>query len=225
MQLQVDSSSVIVFDLDDTLYKEVDFVASAYQEIARLIAPAEASHLFQEMWECYLQKRDTFAWLIEQYAPNYTISELVEIYRFHTPRLELPKESLDLLTQLKSHAVTLGVITDGREKTQMNKLHALGIVDMFDKIVISEAFGSEKPCEANYLAVQSAYPEANFLVYIADNPRKDFVAPNKLGWTTIGLKDDGRNIHTQNIEVPIQHRPQHTIGVLSDISVVVRNGF
>jgi putative hydrolase of the HAD superfamily len=34
-------------------------------------------------------------------------------------------------------------------------------------------------------------------VYVGDNPAKDFIAPNQLGWITIGLRGNSRNIHTQ----------------------------
>ena len=41
---------------------------------------------------------------------------------------------------------------------------------------------------------------ANRYVYVGDNPVKDFVAPNELGWMTVGLKAGVRNIHTQVFE-------------------------
>ncbi len=41
-------------------------------------------------------------------------------------------------------------------------------------------------------------PAAEY-VYVGDNPKKDFIAPNSLGWLTIGLRDDGRNIHKQDL--------------------------
>jgi len=47
--------SVVVFDLDDTLYKEVNFVYSAYEHLAKLFYPylkkdihAEMKKLFRE---------------------------------------------------------------------------------------------------------------------------------------------------------------------------------
>ena len=33
-----------------------------------------------------------------------------------------------------------------------------------------------------------------------DNPQKDFIAPNRLGWATIGLLDSGSNIHGQKLD-------------------------
>ena len=43
-------NKVVVFDLDDTLYKEIDFLKSAYKEIATSIGNPE---LIQQMLEWY----------------------------------------------------------------------------------------------------------------------------------------------------------------------------
>ena len=37
-------------------------------------------------------------------------------------------------------------------------------------------------------------------VYVGDNPRKDFLAPNSLGWFTVGIRSSGRNIHPQELD-------------------------
>lgn len=47
--------------------------------------------------------------------------------------------------------------------------------------------------------------------------KKDFVAPNRLGWRTVCLKDDGRNIHSQNIEIAEVQKPQFIIDKLTDL--------
>ena len=89
-------------------------------------------------------------------------------------------------------------------------------MDWIEDVVISEEFGSEKPCEANYLYFEKKYPDYRF-TYIADNLKKDFVAPNRLGWRTVCLKDDGRNIHSQNIEIAEVQKPQFIIDKLTDL--------
>ena len=35
---------------------------------------------------------------------------------------------------------------------------------------------------------------------MGDNLKKDFLTPNRLGWQTVCLRDDGRNIHKQDGE-------------------------
>jgi putative hydrolase of the HAD superfamily len=54
-------------------------------------------------------------------------------------------------------------------------------------------------------------------VYIADNTQKDFITPNKLGWTTICLLDKGQNIHKQNFELSNEYLPKFTINSFEEI--------
>lgn len=220
MLLKVDKSTVVVFDLDDTLYKEIDFVYSAYAHICdSLIEPQQSASAFNQMVEAYHRGDDVFLQLKEQFKLSIAIVDLVQIYRFHPPQIKISKGGRELLTQLNVHGCRLGLITDGRERTQRNKLRALGIEPFFGGIVISETFGSEKPDERNYRFFENKYPSCRF-IYIADNFRKDFVTPNRLGWTTIGLVDDGRNIHSQLIDVPSENKPHHLVPSL--LSIVVK---
>lgn len=55
---------------------------------------------------------------------------------------------------------------------------------------------------------------------IGNNVIRDFVAPNQLGWTTICLRDDGRNIHKQ---IPISHemKPQYEISSFRELYKLV----
>ncbi len=90
------------------------------------------------------------------------------------------------------------MITDGRTITQKNKLFALGINNLFEKIIISEDFGSEKPSILNYQIFEETFPDNHFS-YIGDNTKKDFIAPAKLGWKMYCIKDDNSNIHKQDL--------------------------
>lgn len=220
MNLNVDKSTVVVFDLDDTLYKEIDFVYSAYDHICGLLLePHESTIAFPQMTEAFHRGEDVFLQLKEQFKLDIEILELVEIYRFHFPKIQLAEGARELLAQLNTCGCRLGIITDGRELTQRNKLRALGIEQSFCSIVISESFGSEKPDERNFRVFEDKFPGCRF-VYVGDNFRKDFVTPNRLGWTTIGLADDGGNIHSQSIEVPSENLPQHLISSLKSIVVI-----
>ncbi len=205
----------VVFDLDDTLYKEIDFLRSAYRFIAQQLCPEAADQLAEEMWCRYGQGQDVFAWL-EALHPEVSKQQLLDWYRYHTPTIALSPDALQLLEHLTQHHAKIGLITDGRSRTQRNKIAALHLTRFLsspEAVVISEEFGSEKPSEANYRHFEQLYPSHSY-VYIADNPRKDFLAPNRLGWLTIGLRDNGRNIHPQTATTP-EHQPQAWVDTLS----------
>lgn len=218
MDIKVDENSVIVFDLDDTLYKEMNYVKSAYRYIAKAIEEECGINYFTLLWQGFQNGESAFDLLVERYS-NWSTQKLVETYRYHSPTIELETGTKEFLYKLKAKKAVLGVITDGRSRTQRAKLRALGINDLLSHIVISEELGSEKPCEANFSVFEELFPKRRYF-YIGDNISKDFVTPNKLGWETIGVRDDGRNIHPQSVEVPNEFLPSNFVQALSCIKVV-----
>ena len=61
-------------------------------------------------------------------------------------------------------------------------------------------------------------------VYVGDNPMKDFLWPNRLGWVTIQLIDDGRNVHSQQVSLPSDdYRPQYRIKSLDQLSALLHS--
>ena len=85
---------------------------------------------------------------------------------------------------------------------QRNKIVAFDLGRWIDEkdMVISEEFGSEKSALANFEYFMKRFPECHDFTYVGDNLKKDFIASNALGWLTVCLKDDGRNIHRQEVE-------------------------
>ncbi len=195
MDIKVDSQTVIVFDLDDTLYNELDYLKSAYKSIALFLEPNDWKRLYSKMFSLYRSKINVFESIAFDY--NKEIGSLTEMYRNHNPNIQLFDGVLEVFEAIKSEGGKIGIITDGRSNTQRAKLESLGIINYIDCVVISEEIGSEKPSLANFKAVETTLP-AKFYYYIADNLKKDFVAPNALGWKSIALIDNGKNIHYES---------------------------
>ncbi|MBC8617554.1 HAD family hydrolase [Parabacteroides faecis] len=211
-------NKIFVFDLDDTLYKEIDFLHSAYREIAQWVElKFSLNDIYPFMLRAYENKSDVFSLLIRTYNLPLTKDDLLDMYRLHFPVICLDSDTEDVLNVLNLD-YRLGMITDGRSITQRNKYRALELDRFIDDndLVISEEFGSEKPSEKNFLFFQDKYINTDFF-YIGDNLRKDFITPNRLGWTTICLIDDGRNIHRQDFSCPEVYLPQLTINTLEDL--------
>ncbi len=212
----------MVFDLDDTLYKEQDYLLSAYREIAAKIEPHFGLEgIFDRMHKWWQEGENVFQRLIDTYTLDLTINDLLTIYRSHVPAIRLDEETKCLLDRLQQHAV-LGLITDGRTLTQRHKVEALGLSAYMDDadILISEETGFEKPSEEPFRHFMARYPSCTYYC-IGDNPAKDFVAPNLLGWTSICLLDDGRNIHPQDFSLSQQMLPQYRISQLSEIENII----
>ena len=202
MQIKIDSKTFFVFDLDDTLFQEIDFLKSAYSHISAKISATDHHDIYSEMLQKYHNKENVFEWIISRYrqsTPDISVQWLLKEYREHMPAIALSEANIAFFRVLKERQVPMGLITDGRSVTQRNKLRALGIESYFRDIIISEEFGSEKPDERNYLYFENKYPGMSFY-FFGDNTSKDFIVPEKLGWKTICIKNSGNHIHPQSFD-------------------------
>lgn len=210
---------VVCFDLDDTLFKEIDYLHAAYELISKKMFGEDWKRYYQQMLEWYDSKEDVFQ-NVCNITSGWNKDRLLDIYRYDVSVLTLSLEVESVLNNLKNQGARLGLITDGRSITQRNKIYALGLDKYVENedIVISEEFGSEKPSLRNFEYFMKRYPIAEGFVYIGDNPKKDFIAPNKLHWESVCLLDDGRNIHKQEFEISeIDGCPQYKITELSEL--------
>jgi putative hydrolase of the HAD superfamily len=218
------NNTILVFDLDDTLYKEIDFLKSAYKEIAYFLSKeTEVSFelILVEMIKYYYEGLNVFKEIINKCNLNdddgYVFGCLINIYRNHKPQIRLDNKNEHLLLRLKDKVFKVGLITDGRSTQQRNKIQALGLSNYFDDIIISEEFGTEKPSLNNFRFFEDRYGRALNYIYVGDNTKKDFIAPNKLGWYSICLLDDGNNIHKQSFNLEKKRQPIQIITNLLEI--------
>lgn len=207
----------LVFDLDDTLVKEIDYLKSAFAAIAEHL-DRDNPDLFHEMFGWYKGKQDVFGNLESRYE-HAVKQQLKDFYRNHVPNFDPISENRDLLIELKNDGHYLGLITDGFSITQRNKIRALDIDYLFDLIIVSEEFGSSKPDKRNFEVFSQFDTKQHF--YISDNVNKDFIAPNQLGWTTVCLLDSGENIHTQDFNKETLYLPTHKIHALSELKGII----
>ena len=76
------TNKVIVFDLDDTLYKEIEFLKSAFREIALFLeSQFRLISLYEEMFNFYYQGHDTFQEIITRYNIPVEKNVLVKIIK------------------------------------------------------------------------------------------------------------------------------------------------
>ncbi len=212
------AESVIVFDLDDTLYSEFDYKVSGIRAVCAQIAELYPQHNAEALLALLdMHKSDWLDRLCRHCGFNDAEkASLLWHYRLHRPAIRpyMPSESLSALIQ---RFAASALISDGRSLTQRQKLHALGLSGCFDHILISEAFASEKPQPERFDFIRSCYPDKQWL-YIGDNIKKDFVTPNNQGWLTIGLKASANNIHQHDAaDFPAAHQPHHWITDLTEI--------
>jgi putative hydrolase of the HAD superfamily len=216
MVLKLKRNDVVVFDLDDTLYHEIDYVFSAFSEIAGLTGD-QSKEAFAKMKSWFAEKADVFSMLIDEYKLKTSKETLISMYRQHIPDISLVPHAKEVLDDLFSHNITMVLVTDGRSTGQRNKIKALNIGHYFTKIYISEEFGAEKRSGDVFLEIDHLYPDPSKTI-IADNIYKDFAWPERLGWTTIGIRDAGRHIHSQE-EMEGAVLPAHYINSFAELKI------
>lgn len=219
--VQIYKDEAVIFDLDDLLYKEFDFMRSGFWAIARICSEQEPKKLFRLMMVQYFSGNAVLNWLSNEYlasASGHTLSSLLTIYRTHKPDISLSAEVVEVLSLLKKNGNRIGLITDGRSITQRNKIEALKLSRWISDFTISEELGFEKPSEKPFLYFMKKFDSLNF-VYLADNYNKDFIAPNQLGWRTIALSDNGLNIHMAKQNLETGYFPAETINSLSELII------
>lgn len=193
---RLDEFAVVVFDLDDTLYSESDYVRSGFDHIGEMVRRLYGKPfrgLLEAAWQAGVPDAVGHA-LQEAGLPGQLKDHLVQAYRYHQPKLSLLPGATELLQRCRSRNCPLFLVTDGRSVTQRLKIEALGLDGWFDGVYISEEIGHGKPDPFAFQAIAQATTCGPW-VYVADNPAKDFVAPHQLGWTTIGVRNASGRVH------------------------------
>ncbi len=209
----------VVFDLDDTLYMENEFVEYGLKNAANVAetdydivnANEKIRSLYQE------SKVNVFDRLVNAEKikdKEIAVAGLVKAYRNCEPKnLHCNPGVLDLLKTLKKKGVRTGIITDGFADVQKSKIKALGIQEYIDKIVITDELGGVQCRKPNPIGFEKMLKMLDVkpqeMVYIGDNPNKDFAIKKYLP------------IITARVDVPngIYRNSEYLYGIKPDIIV------
>lgn len=218
---------IVVFDLDDTLYPERSFAVSGFR-VAGAWAEAEWGITgLAPLMTRYLDGGNfgrLFEMALKETKPGYTqddVKALIEVWKDHTPDIALHEDALPALEHFGRRG-PMGLITDGMHEVQARKVEALGIGHRFQEIVLTNKLGGRdfhKPHPRAFEIVQQALgSHGSRFVYVGDNPAKDFVAPNAMGWTTIQvIRTDGLHDRDKIAEGGAPHHKIDTLGQLADL--------
>lgn len=177
----------VIFDLDDTLYSEKQYIRSGYKKIAEYF---NIPDMEEEMWNCFENGGKVIDEVLKAHGLISKKEQALYIYRFQEPKISLYSGVGELLIRIKKKK-KIGIITDGRPEGQRAKLKALNI--NVDKVIITDELGGSEYRKPNPKAFEIMQKELNTefekMVYIGDNIKKDFIAPQKLGMKYIWFKN------------------------------------
>ena len=172
----------VVFDLDDTLYSEKEYVRSGYAAVARSFP--NISDMETRLWHAFELGLPAIDTILEEEHLLGQKAEALAIYRGHTPEIHLYSGVGELLQRLKT-TKQMGLITDGRPQGQRAKIEALNLEQYFDCVLITDELGGvefRKPNPKAFCMMQERFGISfENMIYIGDNLKKDFIAPTQLG--------------------------------------------
>jgi putative hydrolase of the HAD superfamily len=197
-----------VFDIDDTLYLERDYVRSGFEAVGHWAAKwIHIQDFAERCWRRFAAggRGSIFDEVLcesGRQPARELISALVEVYRTHTPSIALAADASEALNAI-SRTASVAVVSDGPGASQSRKVEALGLDSFAAPIVLTELYGSEfrKPHPRAFEQVMHRRPASAYL-YVADNPLKDFAAPRQLGWVTVRVRrPSGLHYAVENTEI------------------------
>lgn len=174
----------VIFDLDDTLISERQYIESGYRHIANLLSSRinlDSKEIYKVMFCLFNQDpKNVFNRLLDKFSITYTndlIKDLVDEYRNHFPELVFYDDVLPCIEKLKENNIRTGIITDGYVCSQKQKLKSVGAYDIFDEVIITDELGREywKPHPKAFEIIREKMDlEFSEMIYVGDNPEKDF---------------------------------------------------
>jgi putative hydrolase of the HAD superfamily len=185
----------IVFDLDDTLYLQRDYKQSGFTAVAEWLEKKQNIKVAVSLdkLESIINEHGPsypfiFDRLLEKLAlPQSLVPLLVDVFLDADLQLSCFPDVKKILSQLK-HRFKLGLLTDGRENIQRKKVRCLGVENFFDHILYSASLGLEKPSPELYQFFEMEFSlSGKEIVYVGDNPNKDFVEAKRRSWRTIRI--------------------------------------
>ena len=219
---------ILVFDLDDTLYDEKKFVYSGFTEVANwisMMSNTSSLEIFDYMVnEITVNGRGTvFNNALEKYFRKTVknIRKCVSIYRLHKPNIKLDTDVVDLLLELRNN-YKLYIVTDGNKIVQKNKIKSLDVEKYIEKAFITYRYGlkASKPSLKCFEIIKNL-EKINWLdlVYIGDNPNKDFVNLNKVNAITIRVMQGEYAL----VEAKEDYDAKFKIEKLTDLRMLIKN--
>lgn len=216
----------VVFDLDDTLYNQKDYIYSGltvldnwvkskfkvngfYDQAKRLFETGEKDFIFNKTLE-----------LMNIPFDEKLIQGMKKQYESHIPQISLLDDAKWILSNL-ANDIKIGIISDGDIEIQANKVRVLRLNERFHSVILSDRFGRNhwKPSPIPYkhvcMAMNVSHQEC---VYIGSDILKDFITAKRLGWKTVHI--NRRNPVYSSITVSEEYMAHYQIDNLKKLSTI-----
>lgn len=204
----------IVFDLDHTLfdrYESLRLVVPRFKEGFSIAEGISDEYIYERI--CWADKnfvhkgwQGIHAHLCECgiFSEEPTYEEYCRYVVSLLKRMAVPYPfTNDVLSEIRAQGFKMGIITNGENDTQNNKIDVLGIRDYFDSIVISGDTPYSKPDEGIFrLMADKLRVDVTEMMYVGDHPKFDVDGSRNAGCTPVWVRTTGTWIFPE-IEKPL----------------------
>lgn len=214
---------ILVFDLDDTLFDAGSFYASGNRAVAEFIASSwglEADRVLKKIIE--IARRNNGHKIFDDTLEFYgiyskkAVGQCLMVFRRHNnPKIELFPDAERALKRFKNWPKY--IVTDGNKIVQHSKIVALGLEDLVKKVFISHRYGLHNAKPSPYIfnkITKLENTQPGDVIYIGDNPNKDFVGIKPLGFKTIRVV---RGVH-KDTKLAQSHEAHNRIDSLDELT-------
>ncbi|WP_277678221.1 HAD family hydrolase [Gracilibacillus dipsosauri] len=190
----------VLFDLDGTLLDRdasvrrfIDLQYDRFEHFLDSITKKEYIERFLQLDNRgYVWKDKVYQQMIKEFEIiGISWEELLQdnISEFKYSCIPFP-HLIEMLEELKTRNIAIGMITNGRGQFQMDNIQALGIEKYFDSILVSEWEGMKKPNPNIFLkALQDLEVNPEESLFIGDHPENDVIAATAVGMKGVWKKD------------------------------------
>lgn len=221
---------VVIFDLDDTLFSEKKYTESGFKEVSRFISDKVPSTNKLEVFNKLLYLNDIDPknvfdrYLQDVFEKNdLSVVQLISVFKNHNPKIQFYDDVDPFIKYVKSSNIRLGVITDGYKDVQLKKINSLKLKDIFDEIIVTDELGREywKPNPISFEILANKFNvKYDEMIYIGDNPQKDFFIGSLYPITTIRVL---RNGYYMNAEYFKNVKEKYTVKSLLEVIDLIEN--
>lgn len=224
----------IFIDLDDTIW---DFTANSHVSLEIMYRDLDIARIYpdydafssayyaknSELWALYHHgKIEKDFLIIERYAhllrtigyndiDNHLAQRMNEYYLDTlAQQTQLVPYAIELLDYLTQRGYNLYILSNGFIEVQHKKLQSAGIEDYFERMVLSDEIGINKPDRRLFdYALEVTHSQAADTLMIGDNYDADILGAMQAGWGQIYFDRNHRGITAQE--------PQHTVHSLKEV--------
>ncbi len=185
---------IIVLDLDDTCYSEITFVKSGLMYLSKFleknfsIPQKQSMEFFNHQLPSGRENIIDILLLKHNILSRKLVKKCVSVYRQHVPDIILFSDTKRFLKKFERYPKY--IVTDGNLTAQRNKVKALNLSEQIKFCYFTNRYGKihTKPSPYCFLDIckrENVSPDE--VIYIGDDPNKDFVNLKPLGFRTIRI--------------------------------------